>query len=112
MSTTTHSNEKIAEALKLLNEAASEKKAELAALISDKYDNLKEVVIETEHSAVHALEKAKKRAMEAASDAKDFGLEKAKAVDEHVHDKPWQYIGGFAIAGILLGYILGRNNNR
>lgn len=112
MSTTTHGNEKIAEALKLLNEAAAEKKTELAGLISDKYESLKEVVIESEHSAAQAIALAKRRAMEAATHAKEFTVQKAKVVDEHVHSNPWQYIGGAAVVGVLLGYILGRNNNR
>ena len=112
MSTTTHSSEKIAEALKLLNEAAQEKKSDVASLIGDKYEALKQVIVDSEKSMGHAFMRGEKRAVDAAMQAKDFGVRKAKEVDEHVHDNPWPYIGGAAVVGILIGYILGRKNNR
>ncbi len=112
METATTSNEKISEALKLLNEAAREKKTEFQHLLTDKYAHLKDAVLESEHTVAQALEAAKKRAVEAAAQAKEYGLEKAKQVDEQVHKNPWPYIGGAAGFGLLLGYILGRNNSR
>jgi ElaB/YqjD/DUF883 family membrane-anchored ribosome-binding protein len=112
MNATTHSNEKIAEALKLLNEAAQEKKSEVASMLTDKYETLKQVVVDSEKSMGHAFARGERRAVEAALQAKEFGVKKAKEVDEHVHDNPWPYIGGAALVGVLLGYILGRKNNR
>jgi ElaB/YqjD/DUF883 family membrane-anchored ribosome-binding protein len=112
MSTTTHSNEKIAEALKLLNEAAQEKKSDVAGMIGDKYETLKQVIMDSEKSVGHAFWRGEKRAVEAALQAKEFGIKKAKEVDEHVHDNPWPYIGGAALVGLLVGYILGRKNDR
>jgi len=112
MNTPTHSNEKIAEALKLLNEAAQEKKSDVAGMIADKYEALKQVIVASEKSMGNAFVRGEKRAVEAALHAKDFGVRKAKEVDEHVHDNPWPYIGGAAVVGILVGYILGRKNNR
>ena len=112
MNTATHSNEKIADALKLLNEAAQEKKSDVASMIADKYEALKQVIVDSEKSVGHAFARGQKRAVEAAAQAKEFGIKKAKEVDEHVHDNPWPYIGGAALVGILVGYILGRKNNR
>jgi ElaB/YqjD/DUF883 family membrane-anchored ribosome-binding protein len=112
MNATSHSNEKIAEALKLLNEAAQEKKSEVASMLTDKYETLKQVVVDSEKSMGHAFARGERRAVEAALQAKEFGIKKAKEVDEHVHDNPWPYIGGAALVGVLLGYILGRKNNR
>ena len=112
MNATTHSNEKIAEALKLLNEAAQEKKSEVASMLTDKYETLKQVIVDSEKSMGHAFGRGERRAVEAAMQAKEFGLKKAKEVDEHVHDNPWPYIGGAALVGVLLGYVLGRKNNR
>ena len=112
MESTMTSNDKIAEALKLLNEAAREKKSEFQHLLSDKYAHLKDAVMESEHTVAQALAQAKKRAVEAAAQAKEFGVEKAKLVDENVHKNPWAYIGGAAAVGVLVGYILGRNNSR
>jgi ElaB/YqjD/DUF883 family membrane-anchored ribosome-binding protein len=106
-------SEKITEALKLLEEAARDKKDELRGLISNKYSYLKDVVADTEHDIKDSLAIAKKRAMDAVSKATDIGGKKAKEiaedVDEVVHDNPWPVIGGVALASLLIGYILGRN---
>ena len=74
------SSEKISEALKLLEEAAIQKKDELKDVISDKYTHLKNVIVETESSLVKALADAKKHAVEAAAHAKDVSVEKARAI--------------------------------
>lgn len=107
------STEKIADALKLLEEAAREKKDELKNAMSDKYTHLKNVIVETEHSLAHTLSDAGKHACEAATHAKDVSVEKAREVardvDKSVHTNPWAYIAGTAAAGLLLGYMLGRN---
>ena len=112
METATTGNEKISEALKLLNEAAREKKTEFQHLLTDKYAHLKDAVVESEHTIAQALTAVKKRAVETAAQAKEYGLEQAKQVDANVHQNPWPYIGGAAGVGLLLGYILGRNNSR
>ena len=107
------SSENIAEALKLLEEAAKQKKEELKSIMSDKYTHLRSAIVETESSLVKSLSDAGKHAVEAATHAKDVGVEKAREiagdVDQHVHRNPWPYIGGTAVVSLLLGYILGRN---
>jgi len=107
------SNENIAEALKLLEEAAKQKKDELKTVMADKYTHLKGVIVEAESSLVKSLADAKKQAVAAAVHAKDVSVEKAceiaQDVDKNVHQNPWAYIGGTALVGVLLGYILGRN---
>lgn len=89
--------ERISEALRLLEEAAKNKKDELRTLIADKYVNLKTAVVE---GAVRA---------------KDVTAEKTRvaveAVDENIHKNPWPYVGGAAALGLLLGYILGRKRD-
>lgn len=106
-------NEKISEALKLLEEAARDKKDELRDLMANKYANLKEVVTQTEHDIRDSLAIARKRAADALAKATDIGGKKAKEiageVDEVVHENPWPVIGGVALAALLIGYILGRN---
>lgn len=110
-----HSNEKIAEALKLLEEAARDKKDELRTLLTTKYTQLKNVVVETEQSLAQQLAATKKRTLEAVSHAREVSEEKVKEVahevDRHVHEKPWPYIGGVAVVALLLGYILGRKRD-
>ena len=109
------SSEKISEALKLLEEAAIQKKDELKNVMSDKYTHLRNVIVETESSLVKSLSDARKHAVEAATHAKDVGIENAREiasdVDKNVHRNPWPYIGGTAVVGLLLGFILGRNRN-
>ena len=113
MEQTLSNNEKIAEALRLLEDAAKGKKEELRTLVSNKYHNLKDALGEAELDMAAAVAAARKRTMEAAQQAKDLGLVKAKEiaadVDEQVRDNPWPYMGGVAVAALLIGYILGRN---
>ena len=112
MEAATDSREKISEALKLLEEAAKDKKEELRGLVSDKYAHLKSALVSAEHSAAETLSAAQKRAVEALIHAKDVSAEKVKhaatVVDSHVHANPWPYIGGAAIVALLAGYIMGR----
>ena len=113
MEQTLSNNEKIAEALRLLEDAAKGKKEELRTLVSNKYRNLKDALGEVEIGMAEAVAAARKRTMEAAQQAKDIGLVKAKEIaaemDEQVRDNPWPYMGGVAVAALLIGYILGRN---
>jgi len=107
------SSEKIEEALKLLEEAAEQKKDELKNVISGKYTHLKNLLVETEGSLAQSLTDATKRASEAAVHAKDAGVEKtlelSHDLDKSVHQNPWPYIGGTAVFSLLLGFFLGRN---
>ena len=113
MEQTLSNNEKITEALRLLEDAAKGKKEELRTLVSSKYRNLKDALGEAELDMAAAVAAARKRTMEAAHQAKDIGLVKAKEiateVDAQVHENPWPYISGVAVAALLIGYILGRN---
>jgi len=106
-------SEKITEALKLLEDAARDKKDELRNLMANKYAHLKDVAADTEHDIKESLAIAKKRTADALAKATDIGEKRAKEiageVDESVHENPWPYIGGVALASLLIGYILGRN---
>jgi ElaB/YqjD/DUF883 family membrane-anchored ribosome-binding protein len=107
------SSENIAEALKLLEEAAKQKKDEFRTGLSDKYTNLRSAIMESESSLMKSLGNAKDHALHAAAHAKEVGVEKAREiahdVDKSVHQNPWPYIAGAAAVGVLLGFILGRN---
>jgi len=113
MDKTTTSSESIAEALKLLEEAAEQKKDEVKNLMSNKCTHLRSVIIEAEGGLARSLADASKHAAEAATHAKDVSVEKAKEIagdmDKNVHRNPWAFIGGTAVVSLLLGYILGRN---
>jgi ElaB/YqjD/DUF883 family membrane-anchored ribosome-binding protein len=107
------SSEKMAEALKLLEEAAKEKKEELRSAMSDKYTHLRNMIVDSEQSLARSISAAGRHAVEAAAHAKDVSVEKAREiardVDKNVHNNPWPYLAGTAAVGLLLGYILGRN---
>ena len=107
------SNEKIAEALRLLEDAAREKKDEVRNLISDKYSHLKDAMIGAEHRLADTLSAAGRSAADAAAHARDVAREKTRAIaaeaDQRVRENPWPYIGGTAAFALLIGYILGRN---
>jgi len=85
----------------------------LKSVMSDKYRHLRSVVMETENSVAKSLSSVSKHAIEAVAHAKDVSTEKvveiAKDVNKNVHRNPWPYIAGTAVAGVLAGYLLGRN---
>lgn len=110
MSTTTASGEKLSEALKLLEEAAKEKKEEIRSLIEDKYTHLRAAVVDAEHGAAEALTAAQKALLHAKEVSEEKIRKAARTVDSHAHQNPWPYIGGTAVVALLLGYILGRKS--
>ena len=107
-------NEKLTEALKLLEEAAVEKKEEIKGMLTAKCRNLKDLVISSEMSGEETLAALKKKVTDAAKKIQEVSVEKSKeiasTVDESAHKNPWYFIGGAAIGGLLLGYILGKKN--
>jgi ElaB/YqjD/DUF883 family membrane-anchored ribosome-binding protein len=109
------SSEKIDEALQLLSEAAQEKKGELKTLLADKYANLKMAFFEGRASLSNAISDTSHRAAERMRTAKDVGQEKivdmAEELDLRVREKPWNYVGGVAIAALIIGYLFGRRQS-
>ena len=51
----------------------------------------------------------KDRAKEKLKSGKEYLRERAKIVDDKVHNNPWPVIGGSFLVGLLLGFILGKN---
>jgi ElaB/YqjD/DUF883 family membrane-anchored ribosome-binding protein len=56
---------------------------------------------------------AKDHALEAAAELKEAGLERARQAvcqaNRHVHENPWPYVAGAVVAGVLVGFLLGRS---
>lgn len=104
---------KIAEALKLLEEAATEKKQELRGVMSDKYTHLKDLILESEGGLVQSLSNSGRQAIAEVDHAKDIGVEKVRGlaheVDNNVHHNPWSYMAGSAFVGMLFGCMLSHN---
>ena len=96
---TTKSGEKLNDALTMANEAVKEMGGNVKGVITEDYNELKDALGRT---------KIGRRLVE----SKDNGLEKMKefgaSVDDSVHAKPYHYIAGAAVTGLLLGVLLGR----
>lgn len=95
------SREKMIDALKMLDEAADQKKDELKSLVSDKYKHLRRMIAETESEMADSL-----------SNAKDASCEKAHEISRDAnrsfHRNTKLYLTIVAAVCILLGYLLGR----
>jgi len=103
-------NEKIHEALELLNQAAKEKGDELRQMLADKYDGVKDLiavavdkpagwVADKTRAAGHAVVNAEVEVVEHVKQA-------AATVDESAHRYPWPWIGGAAVVGLLVGLLI------
>lgn len=95
--------------------ASSSVSQEFSDLVAD----LEDLVKATTSLTAEELAKAKKVLNERIAEArqtidevsKDVGAQAqktAEAADQYVRAKPWQVIGATAVAGVLLGYLLGR----
>jgi len=106
----TTSKEKLHEALALVNEAARDEKEHVTEIINDKYSHLKDLAMEQGTK----LNDVKKKVADATLHARDVSVAKSKelagTIDDNVHRNPWPYLGGAAVGGLLLGYILGRKS--
>jgi len=95
-------DKRINEALELLNAAARDQKTELRAAIESKYTDLASLVGALGHEvrsrAAVKYEAGKQKVAAVAGD-----------IDKSVHRSPWTYIGGTAVAALLLGFLLGRS---
>jgi len=95
-------DKRINEALELLNAVARDRKAELQAAIENKYADLTSLV-----SAFG--DQVKSRAADKFEAGKQKVADVAGNIDESVHRNPWAYVGGAALAALLLGLLLGRS---
>lgn len=93
---------RIHEALELLNSVAADERDHLRSVISDKYDSLRDFVGELGNGAENRLSQFY-------STGKSKVKHVAHNIDDNVHSNAWMYIGGTAVAALLLGYILGRS---
>jgi ElaB/YqjD/DUF883 family membrane-anchored ribosome-binding protein len=102
MTQTAANTEKLNEALAHLNEAAKERREELNKLISEKYTHLKSALGGAAGASADWVKEQGREVGDAAKLA-------ASTVDHSAHRHPWYYIGGAALGGLLLGFLLGRH---
>jgi ElaB/YqjD/DUF883 family membrane-anchored ribosome-binding protein len=95
------SNEKLTEALKLLDEAAKLKKSELSELLEGRYSHLKETFQEKEKEVSDRVHRAV-----------DAGREKAdewtQQIESEIREKPLRCLAVAAGVAFLLGMHVGR----
>lgn len=99
--TTTVGADKLNEALFYLNEAAKERREDLQKLLADKYTDL--------GAAFGAVANASAGwVKEQGREVGDTAKLAASTVDDSVRSHPWYYVGGAALAGVLIGLLVGR----
>jgi len=87
-------NTKLDQILELLIEASTDR------------EDKKKSKIDVEKYMNQFLSQAKKVQQEGVAKVK----ETAQTVNNHVHEKPWYYLAGAAIGGLLIGLICGRRS--
>ena len=102
MAHTAANNDRLHEALAHLNEAAKERRDELQALLSEKYTDLKAAIGGAAGASANWMKEGGREVGETAKLA-------ASTVDHSIRKHPWYYVGGAALGGLLLGFLLGRH---
>lgn len=93
---------RINEALELLNAVARDRKNELQSAIQGKYTELRSVV-------AGFTEDVKTRASESLEAGKQKVEEVATDIDKSVRRNPYAFIGGAALAGLVIGMLISRS---
>lgn len=106
------SAKKFEEALELLNEAARDKKDEIQNLLTDKYSDIQGLIRKTAKAKVAEASRYKDAAEEMFEEGAEQLKSVASDVDKKIHDNPWPYVGGAALAALLLGFIMGNSKEK
>ncbi|MDP3919418.1 MAG: hypothetical protein Q8R76_01240 [Candidatus Omnitrophota bacterium] len=103
-----HRPDKIHEALELLNEAARDKREELYDRMEGQYDELRHLFNDASGNVRKSAANLKNRTEDALHEGQEkigrFAHEKGEEVDRSVHENPWPFLGGVAVAAFVLGY--------
>jgi ElaB/YqjD/DUF883 family membrane-anchored ribosome-binding protein len=89
--------------------------ADLRALVADTEELLRATAGQAGEKAAAArermqasLERSKQRLLEAERALEDRAGQAARAVEQYVHENPWQAVGIAALAGFVLGALINR----
>lgn len=99
----TDASMKFDEALALLNNAAKEQKGDFVKMLTDKYKDIKEVLVEVGSNEKEIIESVKKAVTENLKEGKEKVSHYTKELDRSVHEHPWAFIAGAAVSAMLLG---------
>ena len=113
-STVNSQNKKIAEALKVLEEAAEEQPSETQDLIDKSFPKLKEKLFGKNKKLQGSGDTPKFQISERFANAREVGEEKIKEVatkvDGQAHSNPWPFIGTIAFLSFILGLLMGHDD--
>ncbi len=105
-------DQRINDAFAVLNEAAKEKKEELAKLVEEKYSNMRGILSQTASRGQNAMNSSKANLRDAVAQGQTRLRESAARADVAVHENPWPYLGGIAIGFGVAGFLLGCRSQR
>lgn len=80
----------------------------MAAKDATGMDAIKEKVDAAKERLVDTYGDVKTKGVEFYSQSGEVIKDRAKVIDDKVHNSPWPVVGGAFVTGVLLGYILGR----
>lgn len=102
--------QKINEALELLNEAAHGQKEELSGLLTNKFGDLKNTILELEENVGDGAKEGLERLRELRGAAAHQASDTASRVDHKVHEDPWKTLGWTVVGAFAIGLLLGRKD--
>jgi len=101
-------SDKIQSALKVLDDAASEKGQEIRSSISRSFKDLHHVLTELETGSEVAMEGLRKKGRHLREVVQDRSAKMITEANRQFRTRPWLFIGGFALIGIGVGYLVVR----
>ncbi|HTL46965.1 MAG TPA: hypothetical protein VL688_02755 [Verrucomicrobiae bacterium] len=101
-------NDKIQEALELLNEAAKEKSEELYGIVEGKYSHIKQLLKDQTTNGKEMMGEARKRFAKTLQAEEERLVETARNLDKKVHRNPWPFLGAAALGALIVGVALGK----
>ena len=100
--------DKIQEALELLNTVAKEKKEALQEMITEQYSHVRDVLHDKVDKGIHTANRMGKEFSRTLR-ARKVDLKKSvHEIDKRVRKNPWIYIGGAALTTLVIGKFLRR----
>lgn len=101
-------DDKIEEALALLNEAALEKRDEMVELIGDHYGHVRDLFCQKITNGRDAVRQARLELLKSLEEKEEELMEKTKSLGRKVRRSPWKYLAGVAVGTWLVAYLVHR----